>query len=58
MNIILKYAQALWAIILPDTQAAREESFLAAAVDHADLEYRLRTQAGNYLSLYPAGSGR
>ena len=57
MNFIHKIAAAL-AAYLPDTQAEREERFLAAAVDHADLEYRLRTQASNYLSLYPAGSGR
>ena len=57
MNFIQKIAKAL-ASFLPDTQAEREASFLAAAVDHADLEYRLQNIASSYLSLYPAGSGR
>ena len=57
MNFIHKFAKAL-ASLLPDTQAEREASFLAASVDHADLEYRLQNIASNYLSLYPAGSGR
>ena len=57
MNLIQKIAKAL-ASFLPDTQAEREASFLAASVDHADLEYRLQNIARNDLSLDPAGSGR
>ena len=57
MNFIQKFAKTL-ASLLPDTQAEREARFLAAAVDHSDLEYRLQNIASNYLDLYPAGSGR
>lgn len=57
MNFLQNLARAIDSF-LPDTQAEREASFLAAAVDHADLEYRLQNIASNYLALYPAGSGR
>lgn len=42
----------------PETPAQREERYLSEAVDHADLEYRMASQARNYLRMYPAGSGR
>jgi hypothetical protein len=49
---------ALRDLFVPDTPAQREERYLSEAVDHADLEYRMASQARRYLTMYPAGSGR
>jgi hypothetical protein len=58
MNILKAIGQAIRSAWDNSTPAARDERYLADAVDIYDLERRMNERARVYLSIYPSGVGR
>ncbi len=58
MNILRTLARALRSAWNNSTSAARDEHYLAGAVDIYDLERRMNERARVSLSIYPSGAGR
>lgn len=58
MNILRAIGHALSSAWNNSSATARNERYLADAVDIYDLERRMNERARVYLSIYPSGTGR
>jgi hypothetical protein len=58
MTALTHLLSALRGALTTNTEAERDEAYLSQAVDHADLERRLASQARLFMALSLASVGR
>ena len=58
MELIQNLFSTLRNALTLETQSDIDESYLSDAIDHADLERRIATQARAYMSMTPLNIGR
>lgn len=58
MSLIQNLLHSLRSALTVDTQVDADEQYLSSAIDHADLERRIASQARAGMSLSPLNIGR